>query len=72
MAIFTKKKSTFIQKKPWYREWSEALIVDTRFNGGGWLHDDLVTFLTGRNYVDLYPRSDEAPGLRYFGEPARR
>ncbi|NIV15703.1 hypothetical protein GWN26_05480, partial [Candidatus Saccharibacteria bacterium] len=23
----------------------KALIVDTRFNGGGWLHDDLVTFL---------------------------
>ena len=50
----------------------EALIVDTRFNGGGWLHDDLVTFLTGVNYVNLYPRNDEAPGIRYFGEPAGR
>ncbi len=27
MAIFQKKRSTFVQKKPWYREWSEALIV---------------------------------------------
>ena len=25
----------------------KALIVDTRFNGGGWLHDDLATFLSG-------------------------
>jgi C-terminal processing protease CtpA/Prc len=34
----------------------EALIVDTRFNGGGWLHDDLVTMLNGKKYVDFYPR----------------
>jgi len=29
MAFFSKKKKTFTQqeKKPWYREWSEALIV---------------------------------------------
>jgi len=34
----------------------EALIVDTRFNGGGWLHDDLATFLSGELYVTLEPR----------------
>jgi len=34
----------------------EALIVDTRFNGGGWLHDDLATMLAGIKYVDFYPR----------------
>ncbi len=34
----------------------EAVIVDTRFNGGGWLHDDLVTILSGKKYVDFYPR----------------
>lgn len=34
----------------------EALIVDTRFNGGGWLHDDLATFLSGKKYVDMAPR----------------
>lgn len=33
-----------------------ALIVDTRHNGGGWLHDDLVTFLSGKAYVDYKPR----------------
>ncbi len=27
MAIFNKKKETIGSKKPWYREWSEALIV---------------------------------------------
>jgi len=36
----------------------EALIVDTRFNGGGWLHDDLATFLNGKKYVDFYPRGE--------------
>lgn len=34
----------------------ESLIVDTRFNGGGWLHDDLVTLLSGKKYIDIYPR----------------
>ncbi len=34
----------------------EAVIVDTRHNGGGWLHDDLVTLLSGREYVRFEPR----------------
>lgn len=34
----------------------EALIVDTRFNGGGWLHDDLATFLKGKEYAKFMPR----------------
>ena len=34
----------------------EALIVDTRHNGGGWLHDDLATFLSGKAYIDFVPR----------------
>ncbi|HEY0059487.1 MAG TPA: S41 family peptidase, partial [Flavisolibacter sp.] len=34
----------------------EALIVDTRFNGGGWLHDDLVTFLSGKKYLTMAPQ----------------
>ena len=34
----------------------EALIVDTRFNGGGWLHDDLVTFLSGKKYMNFSPQ----------------
>ncbi len=34
----------------------EALVVDTRFNGGGWLHDDLATFLAGTEYITFMPR----------------
>lgn len=34
----------------------EALIVDTRYNGGGWLHDDLATFLDGKAYLEFKPR----------------
>lgn len=34
----------------------EALIVDIRNNGGGWLHDDLATLLDGRAYIDFKPR----------------
>ena len=33
----------------------EGIIVDTRFNGGGWLHDDLATLLNGKRYLDFYP-----------------
>lgn len=46
----------------------DAIVVDTRYNGGGWLHDDLVTFLTGQRYVDLYPRDDESPDTWYHGD----
>lgn len=34
----------------------KAIVVDTRFNGGGWLHDDLATLLNGKRYVDFVPR----------------
>ena len=34
----------------------EAVIVDTRHNGGGWLHDDLVTLLSGKEYIRFEPR----------------
>lgn len=34
----------------------EALVVDTRFNGGGWLHDDLATMLGGEVYAEFCPR----------------
>ncbi len=40
----------------------EALIVDTRFNGGGWLHDDLVTFLGGKKYLTFAPYGFSATG----------
>lgn len=34
----------------------EALIVDTRHNGGGWLHEDLAQFLNGKAYIEYRPR----------------
>ena len=35
---------------------AEAVIVDTRNNGGGWLHDDLATLLDGKAYIKFEPR----------------
>ncbi|MEJ7766717.1 MAG: S41 family peptidase [Chitinophagaceae bacterium] len=46
----------------------QALIVDTRFNGGGWLHDDLVTFLAGKRYLDFSPQGVAAMA----GEPRNK
>lgn len=43
----------------------KALVVDTRFNGGGWLHDDLATFLDGKKYMTFMPR-----GQNLGSEPA--
>ncbi|MCB0609523.1 MAG: PD40 domain-containing protein [Lewinella sp.] len=37
----------------------DAIVVDTRFNGGGWLHDDLATFLSGKQYLTLMPRGQD-------------
>lgn len=48
----------------------EALIVDTRFNGGGWLHEDLATFLDGERYIQFAPRGFENGGLG--GEPINK
>jgi tricorn protease len=46
----------------------KALIVDTRFNGGGWLHDDLLNFLSGKRYLQFAPQGELTKG----GEPANR
>ncbi len=46
----------------------KALIVDTRFNGGGWLHDDLATFLDGKRYMSFEPRGQKNMG----GEPLNK
>jgi tricorn protease len=46
---------------------SQALIVDTRFNGGGWMHDDLATFLSGKEYLKFVPR-----GRTIGAEPAEK
>ncbi|MBK6540912.1 MAG: PD40 domain-containing protein [Flavobacteriales bacterium] len=37
----------------------DGLVVDTRFNGGGWLHDDLATFLAGKTYMRMEPRGQK-------------
>jgi Tol biopolymer transport system component/C-terminal processing protease CtpA/Prc len=55
--LFDKALGKFHKKK--------ALIVDTRFNGGGWLHDDLATFLSGKMYMKFEPRGQKNMG----GEP---
>lgn len=34
----------------------EAVVVDTRWNGGGWLHNDVALLLSGKKYVDYSPR----------------
>ena len=39
-----------------YRNY-DAVIVDTRHNGGGWLHDDLATLLDGKEYARYTPRN---------------
>ena len=55
--LFDKALGKFHTKK--------ALIIDTRFNGGGWLHDDLATFLSGKMYMKFEPRGQKNMG----GEP---
>lgn len=45
----------------------EAVVVDTRFNGGGNLHDQLVTFFSGERYMDWEPR-----GRSMGGEPVAK
>ena len=39
----------------------DAVVVDTRYNGGGWLHNDLAILLSGKEYVRYTPRG------RYIG-----
>ena len=39
----------------------EAVVVDTRYNGGGWLHNDLAILLGGKEYATYAPRG------RYIG-----
>lgn len=34
----------------------DAVVVDTRHNGGGWLHNDVALLLNGKEYVRYTPR----------------
>jgi tricorn protease len=45
----------------------KALIVDTRFNGGGWLHDDLNTFLSGKRYLEFAPQGNRLKDAEPLG-----
>ena len=45
----------------------EAVIVDTRFNGGGWLHNDIAVLLGGKEYVQFTPR-DKYIGSEPFSQ----
>lgn len=37
----------------------DAVVVDSRYNHGGWLHDDLVTLLDGKRYLNFEPRGQK-------------
>lgn len=37
----------------------EGIVIDTRFNGGGWLHDDLAVLFSGEKYVTYVPREQK-------------
>jgi C-terminal processing protease CtpA/Prc len=39
----------------------KALIIDTRFNGGGWLHNDLSTLFSGKSYLQFAPQGNLVP-----------
>jgi len=43
----------------------DGLIVDTRFNGGGNLHDQLAQFLSGRKYFEFFPRGQKIGHVPY-------
>lgn len=34
----------------------DAIIIDTRHNGGGWLHEDLAILLSGKEFAKFTPR----------------
>ena len=40
----------------------EAIVVDTRWNSGGWLHNDLAKLFMGREYVTMHVRGREYRG----------
>ena len=43
----------------------QAVVVDTRWNGGGWLHNDLAKLLSGKQYLHMKVRGDRV----YAGDP---
>ncbi|NJO87720.1 MAG: hypothetical protein HC831_01250 [Chloroflexia bacterium] len=45
----------------------EAVIIDTRSNGGGWIHDDLVDLFNGHVYLNFNIR-----GVPFGNEPMNK
>lgn len=43
----------------------DAVVVDTRWNGGGWLHNDLAKLLAGKQYLQMKVRGDRV----FAGDP---
>lgn len=50
---------------------AEGAVVDVRFNVGGFLHDQLLTFLTGNRHSGLFTRTGADLGLSPFDRWAR-
>lgn len=46
----------------------KALIVDTRYNGGGNLHNELATFLSGKRYLESLPRGQSLGWESFLGK----
>ncbi|MGI0117197.1 S41 family peptidase [Zooshikella sp. RANM57] len=44
----------------------KAMVIDTRYNLGGWLHDDLAMLFSGQRYLEFVPRG------RVVGSDAHR
>lgn len=40
----------------------EAIVIDTRWNGGGWLHNDLAKLFMGKEYITMHVRGREYRG----------
>ncbi len=45
----------------------EAIVIDTRHNGGGWLHDNLADLFNGNVYLDFNIR-----GVPFGNEPMNK
>lgn len=50
-------RETFSDLLGRYRNY-DAIIIDTRHNGGGWLHEDLAVLLSGKEFARFTPRGN--------------
>lgn len=45
----------------------DAVVIDTRYNGGGWLHNDIAVLFNGKKYVEFSPRG-QVIGMEPFSQ----